>query len=342
MDSRKKEVLKAIVQFYILSPVPVGSRKISKEYDLGVSSATIRNEMSDLEEMGYLIQPHASAGRIPSDKAYRFYVDEFLKDQIQKLKTVKQKETLEFDLSLGTDEFYTSVADYLAELSGNISYVLAPAKKDTDIKHLDLISMDDNLVLAIIVGNEGIVERSLVHTQHSVDQGELSTIASLLRQELEGLNFDEVTEYKVHLSDDLMKFKPLIEKVLKLAKKVALKVDKANIYTAGLTNILLFEEYQDLDRARQLMAFIEDKDNLLRLIEQQSFQDELIISIGAENDEDTLKSNALISVNYRLEDNIGKIGLIGPMRMDYFDLIRKSFIMSQSISQLFKNGDDLR
>ncbi len=336
MDSRKKEVLKAIVQFYILSPVPVGSRRISKEYDLGVSSATIRNEMSDLEDMGYLIQPHASAGRIPSEKAYRFYVDEFLKDQIQKLKTDNHKETLEFDLSLGTDEFYTKVADYLADLSGSIAYVLAPAKNDTDIKHLDLISLEPNMVLAIIVGNEGIVDRSLLHSELAVSQEELSEIVHILRAKLEGLNFKEVTELTIEVPASLMKFEPLIKKVLEAAQNVALKVEKSNLYTAGLTNILLFEEYQDIDRARRLMAFVEEKGNLLKLIEQQSVQDDLIISIGTENEEDTLKSNTLISVNYRLKYNIGKIGLIGPMRMDYFDLIQKSLILSHAISQTFE------
>src|SRR5699024_5308480 len=295
--------------------------------------ATIRNEMSDLEDMGYLIQPHASAGRIPSDKAYRFYVDEFLLDQIQKLKTVDNEETLKFDPSLGTDEFYTKVADYLADLSGSIAYVLAPAKNDTDIKYLDLISLDPNMILVIIVGNEGIVERSLLYSPDAVSQEELSMVSHLLKRELEGVNFNEVTELKVKLPENLLKFKPLIKKVLETVENVAFKVERSNIYTAGLTNILLFEEYQDIERARRLMAFIEEKGNLLKLIEQQSLQDDLIISIGTENEEDTLKYNTLISVNYRLKNNIGKIGLIGPMRMDYFDLIRKSFIMSQSISQ---------
>lgn len=334
VDQRKVDILNAIVRSYILSPVPVGSRKISKEFDLGVSSATVRNEMSDLEELGYLNKPHSSAGRIPSDTAYRFYVDEFL-DKIFS-EEVEYNNTIHIvdDQIIGTEEFYKTITDHLAEKTNSIAYLLAPKKRDTGIRYLDLIQLDSNLILVVLVGNLGIVERSVLRTRETMEEEDIQYISRILSESLCGVNFSSIGALKLKLTGEMIKYEDLILKVVQIASQVASKVNEIDIYASGISNLLNYEEFQDISRIRDIMTYIGEKENLKRLIQELPMDEELTIRIGTENADEFMHDNSLISATYHMgESTAGRVGIIGPVRMDYLRIIKMIRAFTDQLSE---------
>lgn len=338
MDQRKVDILNAIVRSYILSPVPVGSRKISKEFNLGISSATIRNEMSDLEELGFLNKPHSSAGRIPSDTAYRFYVDEFL-DEIF-AEEIKSKQFLDFfrEDIIGTDEFYKDVTDHLAQMTNSIAYVLAPKRKDTGIRFLHLIQLNSKLILLVIVGNQGIVERCIMPTKHEMKEEEVQYISEILSKSLCGIDFQSIDTLNLKLTGEMIKYQELILRIIEVASQVATKVEDIDIYASGVTNLLDYEEFQDIARIREIMAYIGEKENLIRLVQELPMDEELTIRIGSENSDKVMHDNSLISATYQIGDSTrGRVGIIGPVRMDYLHLAKLLRAFTDQLSKKWEN-----
>lgn len=333
VDKRKVEVLKAIVDSYILSPVPVGSRKISKDFDLGISSATIRNEMSDLEDLGYLNKPHSSAGRIPSDSAYRFYVDELLQDFLLR-DSHRSFDSHGFDgLGLGSEEFYRRVTEVLAKETNSLAYLMVPRKRDTGIRFLDLVKLENNLVLAVIVGNLGIIERSMFRVEGEIDEGELKMISDILSEHIVGKDFQSIYGLKIRLSGEMIKYQDLILKVVELASNVDNKISEADIYASGITNILHYEEYQNLEQAQEIMEYMVEKENLLRMVQALPPNEKLSIRIGSENEEQIMQQSSLISGIYHIgESNLGRLGIVGPVRMDYLRLAKKIQAFTEELS----------
>lgn len=324
MDERKVKILNAIIHSYIESPIPVGSRKISKEYDLGVSSATIRNEMSDLEDLGYLNKPHTSAGRVPSDKAYRFYVDEWLDDPVVR-SSKNTKKMLKFfkDSHGSTEQLYERTAEMLATLTDYAAYVLAPKKRDTTLQHIELYPLDSDVILLLVIGNRGIVEKSVIRLSEGIPEAKLRAIRSQLNKGLTGINFSEINGLSLRISGELAEYQEFISKVVEVAYNVAKKLDHPDIYLTGITNLLKHEEYQDLDRARELLGFLEHEENLTDIFPDIRSSGEIHVVIGSENVSDAMQENSLISAGYGPDrDRTGQIGLIGPMRMDYIPLIQ--------------------
>lgn len=335
MDERKIQILNAIINSYIASPVPVGSRKISKEFDLGVSSATIRNEMSDLEDLGFLNKPHTSAGRVPSDKAYRFYVDEWLEEPVF-------PEGEDFRIPEGffenpwdsPSEMYRRTAQMLADLTHYTAYVLAPKKRDTVLSHIELYPLDTDVILLLIIGNEGIVEKSLLRLEEGIPPEQLSVIKHKLNRGLTGINFSEIGGLSLRISGELAEYKEFIGKIVELSFNVARKLEEVDVYLEGLTNLLGFEEYQDMVKARKLLHFLEKEENLLRIFPAIGEDGEIHILIGQENTVAEMKENSLIGATYGVEERLGQVGLIGPMRMDYIPLMELVGRVSREMTRL--------
>ncbi|MDO5715416.1 MAG: heat-inducible transcriptional repressor HrcA [Tissierellia bacterium] len=339
MDTRKIQILNAIINSYIDLPIPVGSRTLSKEFDFGVSSATIRNEMADLEDLGYLNKPHQSAGRIPSDKAYRFYVDELYskyegEDNGEKVSNLK--ETISEDIGNYTDLFQR-VVHRLAEQTNCTSYLIAPKKPDTTIKLLKLIALDDSSILLLIIGNKGIVEKHILNIRTHISEPDLAVIEKRLNDEISGMDFGKIEELKITLTGRMVEFGNFISSIIKKASKFNNKVSAIEVYYDGLTNILNFEEYKDLEKAREFMTFIEDKDLLLDILRQKQPTKDLEVIIGDENDYDLMKGNSIIRSTYRSKNNlVGSLGIIGPVRMDYRNLIRTVHLYSNAMAQIME------
>ncbi len=337
MDKRKIEILNAIINSYINSSNPVGSRTLTKEFDLGVSSATIRNEMADLEDLGYLNKPHTSAGRVPSDKAYRFFVDELVKDNSifeYYEREFKEIETMLLEGVTKISDIYENTTRILAELTNCTSYLISFKRPDTKIKLIQLLKIDRHSVLLIIIGNKGIVEHQLMDIDTFISESELYSISSTLNQYFVGIDIDKIEKLKIILKGNLVNYKGFISNVINRISKFNDKVSAANFYYDGLTNILNFKEYFDVKRAKEFMSLIQDKDAILEIINDDANVSDFSVIIGNENSENLLKENSIIRSTFKSNNqNNGVLGIIGPLRLNYRECVRVVWMVSYNITK---------
>lgn len=338
LDERKLKVLYAIINSYILSAEPIGSRTISKHYDLGVSSATIRNEMSDLEDLGLLNKPHSSAGRVPSDKAYRLYVDLILKQDpisLDKAKKDKIKHIL-VNESREIDHLLQTSARVLSEITNYTSLAISPQFKNSKVKHIQLVPIDENQVLFIVVNNSDIVKNSIFKLDVPVSANRLNTISNFLNNKLKGLSFEEISkDINSDNFKEIVEYKQILNKLIPLFNKSLDNSENVELFSEGITRILNFPEYKDIDKAKSIISFIEDKDLLLDLLLNKTFTQDINIIIGDENQHAQLKDSSIITASYSIYGmTIGKIGIIGPTRMDYLKLINTLRLFSANISEI--------
>ena len=319
MDKRKIDILDAIINSYIDIPTPVGSRTISKDFNLGISSATIRNEMADLEDLGYLNKPHTSAGRIPSDKAYRFYVDNLQKAYNENIEDTELQKLMFKDVN-SLDDVFRNTAKLLADVTNCTSFVISSKKPDTKIKFIELIGLDSKTVLLLIVGNKGVVEKEIMSLDKPISDEDLKMISENLNKEMMEIDFDKISGLKVMLTGDMVNFRDFISKVIKRASSFNQRISEIKLYYDGLANILNYEEYWDINKARELMSFIENEDSILNVLNNTENKDntDVEVLIGSENTNEIMKGNSIVRSIYRPEiSGIGQIGIIGPTRMDY-------------------------
>ncbi len=340
LDERKLKVLYAIINSYINSAEPIGSRTISKTYDLGVSSATIRNEMSDLEDLGFLNKPHSSAGRVPSDKAYRLYVDEFLKkDPLSTniIKGLKIKEML-MNESGEIEDLIENSAKILSALTSYTSIVASPKMKSSRIKQIQLVSLDDLGIMMIIVCDTGTVKNSIFKADQPISNDQLNTISNYLNAKLKGKTIDDlILQLEEDIFSDMYDYKDLIENLIPIINSSIEDLVSVNLYSDGITQILNYPEFRDVEKVKSFISFVEDKNLILDMLLDRSSQG-IDIIIGSENDYAPIKDISIITATYTLAGRIiGKVGLIGPTRMDYLDLIDTVKVFSTSVSQLLES-----
>lgn len=337
LDDRKLKVLYAIINSYLIAAEPIGSRTLSKEHDLGVSSATIRNEMSDLEDLGYLNKPHTSAGRIPSDKAYRLYVNQLLasglnKDALSKKHNIKKSLIRE---SKEIDQLIQNSAKMLSAITSYTALALSPQLKESKLKHIQLLPIDHREILLLIVSDSGIVKNTIFRVDEEVPGGQLTIISNYLNDKLRGLTIDEITiAMGQNILKDMYKFKEIIENIIPIVTKSLEEGDASDVYADGVTRIFDFPEYKDLEKAKSFISFMEDKDLLVEIL-RDSQPNGIEITIGDENIYDPLKECSLITTTYKLGNiTIGKIGVIGPTRMDYSRVIGVMKLFSHNLSEV--------
>ena len=343
LDKRKVTILKAIISSYIDSAEAVGSRTISKKYELGVSPATIRNEMSDLEEMGFLVQPHTSSGRIPTDKAYRYYVDDLWK----KVKTSKnpnfdQLRNIIEDKSNELDEVFRNSVRILSQFTKYTSFIVAPQLKQSVIKRVQMVPVSDTKVLLLIILQTNVVKQVTLRLNSTIPLDQMEKISEALTEKMYGCKLEDIDKIKDSLikelyyvressNDALMELLPyLVEQMLKL--------EEINVFSDGITNILDLPEYNDVVKAREFISFVEDKDSVVKLLQYAS-EDDLDICIGSENKNYELRDCSLITATYKFNGKlIGKIGVIGPTRMNYSNVISTVKSISDAISEIINQN----
>lgn len=344
LDNRKVKILKAIISSYIDNAEAVGSRTISKKYELGVSPATIRNEMSDLEEMGFLVQPHTSSGRIPTDKAYRYYVDDLWK----KLNVPSTKGTEELkkviDEEAGQIEaIFKNSVRILSQFTKYTSFIVASQLKEYVIKRIQLIKVTDTKVLLLLILQNDIIKQVMIKLNKPIPETQMDKISSTLTEKLRGYKIEDINEeFKENLikqfyyirensEDSLIELFPFLINQLE-------KIDDVNVYAEGITNILSLPEYNDLDKAREFISFIEDKKSIAKLIDNEE-ENDLAIIIGNENRYKQLRDCSLITATYKYNGKlIGKIGVIGPTRMDYQKVISSVKSISEAMNEIIKQN----
>lgn len=337
LDERKLKVLYAIINSHLLSAEPIGSRTISKEYNLGVSPATIRNEMSDLEDKGYLSKPHSSAGRVPSDKAYRLYVDDILKISGSGIERDDEiKETL-YRESRQVEELIRNSAKILSALTSYTALALSPQLSSSKLKHIQIISLMEKRILIVVVNSSGFVKNSIFRLNQHISEEELLIVSNFLNEKFNELTVEEIIN-KIELENikEMPNMEEILNAILPIINSSLRNVVNADIYSDGVTKILDYPEYSDLEKAKSFISFIENEELLMDImVGNKNQKDDLKIVIGEENIYEVLKDCSVITANYKLgEKTIGKIGIVGPTRMDYPYLIGILKSFSKDISEV--------
>lgn len=328
LDNRKIIILKTIIKNYLDTGEPVGSRTISKESGLSLSSATIRNEMSDLEEMGYILQPHTSAGRIPSDKGYRFYVDSILRDSDKKVSEVTN---LMLDRVDRLETLLKQMAKQVAADTHYAALVSGPSSYENKIRYLQLSKPSESKLLLILVCEGNIVKNEMLSCSEVLSTDEILHLNLLLNNSLAGLSFQEITpeliaELLVQSGDHRNTVSSILNAVVELIDTGA---ESRDIYTSGATNIFKYPELSEVSKASELISAFEEQDELKALVENvtkrgnNQNENGIQIFLGGEGPIQNMQDCSLVTANYELGDGLrGVIGVIGPKRMDYERVLR--------------------
>ena len=337
MDERKYRILQAIIDDYILTGMPVGSRTISRKYDIGgLSSATIRNEMSDLEEMGFLDQPHTSAGRIPSARAYRLYVENLLREAHTLSEEEEEHLKAHFNRrAKQMEEVILSAAQAISEVTNYTAVITTPRLRNASIRRVQLVPVSDNMALMVIVTDTGIVRDTMIRIDGSMTADDLHKISNLLTDQLRGLNSQEIHER-------LSEIKNHLGKEVSIPGEIFSELDREDaaqqetVLVGGRSNILSYPEYFDAEKARAVLGVLEKRDKLLQLMSgapQMAFT----IRIGDETGMPETSDCSVVSMTYRIGDETaGTIGVIGPTRMRYARVIPVLDFMGKALAELLK------
>ncbi len=334
MDARKFRILQAIIDDYILTAIPVGSRTISKKYEMGLSSATIRNEMSDLEELGYLDQPHVSAGRVPSAKAYRLYVDQLLERGVISGGESESLHSYFADRSRQMEDVINRAAQVLSGLTNYTSLVLSPKGQELRIRNLQLVPVSSTHALVVIVTDGGIMRDTVVEVGSGLDADALYSISRTLTERLSGLTLSEAQRVLAQSSSEMhQQHRQLAGNIASFMGQAGSNT-KARLALGGPSNILNFPEYSDVEKAKGFLSVLETKDQLVDLLEKQG-EMAFTVRIGPETGIPELSDCSLVTATYRLGDNThGTIGVIGPTRMHYGQVLSVLNAMGQQLSIL--------
>ena len=322
LDARKVTILKAIIKTYLETGEPVGSRTISKFSDLKLSSATIRNEMSDLEEMGYIIQPHTSAGRIPSDKGYRFYVDEILSEKDQEVTEMKELMIQRVDR---VELLLKRLAQMLAANTNYAAMISGPQYHQNKLKFIQLSRVDETKLLVVTVVEGNIIKNSIIDVREPVSEEELLNLNIMLNTSLNGLTIEEINLGVIsRLKEQAGHHSQVVDLVLnEVAEAIRADEEDLQIYTSGATNIFKYPELSDGEKASRLLSAFEQKEELQNLIDdinqnENSSETGIQVYIGDEMPVQSMKDCSVVTANYELGEGLrGTIGIIGPKRMDY-------------------------
>ena len=346
LGERKVKILDAIIRNYLATGEPVGSRTISKYTDLNLSSATIRNEMSDLEELGYIVQPHTSAGRIPSDKGYRFYVDHLMEEKDREVKEMKD---FVIEKTEKMDQVLKQVAKMLANNTNYATLVSAPTYSANKIKFIQLSNVDESHILAVIVLNSNIVKNQMIEVEEQLDNETILKLNILLNTALNGLSLQEINLGTIaKLKEQAGIHSTIVGDVLDALAQTLSENEDLQIYTSGATNILKYPELSDAESATNLLSTFEEKDELLNLVTESLSDNQnengngIQVYIGNEAPVQTMKDCSIVTATYDLGEGVkGTIGIVGPKRMDYENVVDNLKNLKSQLDGIFeKNKQD--
>lgn len=340
LDERKVTILKAIIKTYLETGEPVGSRTISKYTDIKLSSATIRNEMSDLEDMGYIVQPHTSAGRIPSDKGYRFYVDQIMQEKEQEVTEIKELMIQRVDR---VELMLKKLAQLLAANTNYAAMISGPQYHHNKLKFIQLSQMEAYKLLVVVVVEGNLIKNKVVKLEEEVSQEDVLNLNILLNSALSGLTIEEINLGVIsRLKEQAGTHVQVVDLVLnEVAAVIKADDEDLQIYTSGATNIFKYPELSDGEKASQLLSALEQKELLQELITDVNASDEsgdIQVYIGDETPVQSMKDCSVVTANYELGEGIrGTIGIIGPKRMDYDKVLGTLRQLMKQLETTFKN-----
>ncbi len=336
-QERNKRVLQAVIDSYIASGAPVGSTVLVKKYDFGVSSATLRNIMAELEELGYLTHPHTSAGRIPTDLGYRYYIDSLIsieKDADDFGDQLRQAPPLHGD---DLHELMEEASRFLASLSQCAGVVVAPSEPEAKYKHIEFVRLHGSRVLIIFVTATGIVQNKLIELDESIRQQDLNQFSAYLVEELERWSLTEIRQRLIEkMREEKLVFAQLMDETCRASQEVH---DRENemVYIGGASKMLENPEFATVDKMRSLFKAFEDKYKLLRLLDRSVAAEGIKVFIGSENTFFEMQGCSMVVSSYKASPNVvGTLGVIGPTRMQYKQVIQVVDYTSKMLSKLLE------
>ncbi|MBL8148751.1 MAG: heat-inducible transcription repressor HrcA [Blastocatellia bacterium] len=349
-DERSKSILLTIIKIHIATGQPVGSRTLSKQSREGLSAATIRNIMADLEEAGYLTHPHTSAGRIPTDKGYRFYADSIIKQaKISKSDEITINRWLLDSGVARAEEFMERTSHLLSEISGNVGIVISPPPAYDILQHLEFIKLSEGRVLVITVSRSGIVRDRVVHLDEVVTQDELDKTARYVLDNFEGMNLQSIrTEILKKMSEEKVLYDRLLQNaVLICNSSLANSDEQGQVYVDGTSTILTKPDFtDDTERLRELFKMYEEKGKLIKVLNEylaESMPTGICIRIGAENQIPTMRNCAIITSAYNSGNNaVGGVVVVGPTRMEYARMITVVNYIARLFERVLSEENGLR
>ena len=340
LDARKQKILQAIIQDYISSAEPVGSRTIARKYDLGVSAATIRNEMFDLEIMGYLEQPHTSSGRIPSLKGYRFYVDCLL-EPTKSTDAEKQFVCAWFqDKVSSVDQIFQSTAKVLARITHNVTLVMASQRLNSKLKYIRFLPLDDRRAIMIVVTDTGQVENCIYPKPAGASLDDLNIIAQRLTNYLAGMAMDHIDEKAIEAFHETIVDDVELYRLAFRAMGRAFHKDQ-QFYKGGTMELLNKPEFKDVDKAKSLFTMLEEQDVVANLLHDEGEGGAVTVRIGEEAKLSSINDCSIIEATFTDHDVVlGKLAVLGPARMEYAKIIGLLDFMKQHVTHMLAHYHD--
>lgn len=337
LDDRKMKILQTIIKTYLETGEPVGSRTISKYTDLNLSSATIRNEMADLEDLGYIIQPHTSAGRIPSDKGYRWYVDTLMEEKEQEVTEMREQMLQKADKM---DQILKQAAKVLASSTNYATMISAPNYNRNKLKFIQLSQVDDNQIIAVIVMEGNIIKNKIVTVEEALSNETLLKLNMLLNTALNGMSIEEINLGMIaRLKEQAGIHSEVIGDVLDAVAATIQVENDMEIYTSGATNVFKYPELSDSQSAKEIINAFEEKQLLQEIVTETLSKEEnkgIQVYIGNEAPVQSMKDCSVVTATYELGKGMqGTIGIIGPKRMDYEHVMKTLKTLMNELDEIF-------
>lgn len=343
LTDRKLKILQAIIGDYVKSAEPVGSRTLAKKFDMAISPATIRNEMSDLEEMGYLTHPHTSAGRVPSDKAYRLYVNNMM-DKVEV--SPEAKEAIQNTLRADVEEFDKTIqraAELLSEITNLASFAMTPTKEEDTLRFVNLLPVDERTVVLMIVAESGKISNTALKLKVPYTNEALQILAKNITYNYQGRKLTDVLTGHIieDFNTDIAAMSSLAENIMPNFMRTLADMLDVHLYMDGLSHIFDIPEYNDLNRAKNFVSLFDRKDDFVKKL--MGRDDGMMVTIGGENADDNMNDCSLITATYHVDGQlVGKIGVIGPTRMHYGEITSIVEYLTENLNNTFRleGGED--
>lgn len=340
LTERKRKILRAVVESYIEAAEPVGSKAVLELAGLSVSSATVRNELADLEEMGLLEQPHTSAGRVPSPLGYRVYVNELMEEQkLSVQETERINEALRSKMAQ-LDKVLDEAGKMVSRMTHYPAFALTAAKERITVKRFDLIMLESSAFIAVVLASNNVVRNKIIRLPTQLSEPQLQLLGALLNTSFVNLTLGEITPELMHVAQHAAgESYGLISLVVSFAMDVLQELESQSIHTAGVTNLLDHPEYRSIDKAQPLMTYLSEELDPAQLPTLQDEQMKIII--GPENAASELKDTSVILASYDIGENMrGIIGVVGPTRMDYAKVAARLSYFTDSLTRMFGKPDN--
>ena len=323
LNDREKSILRYVIHQFILTANPVGSRNISKKYDVGLSPATIRNIMADLEDSGLLGHPHTSAGRVPTDHGYRFYVDSLM--GVPKLGRAEKRYADSGVDSQKADDLVKATSSILSEITNELACITYPRISNSVLEKIQIVRLSSSRILVVVTVVPGIVKTITLELQISVQQSKLNSVQRILNQRLSGLRFSEIRNSIADRVKNLstVELKPIVRVFLDSADKIFIDDKENRSVITGAKNILTQPEFEDIEQFQSIIELVEDKDVIVHVMDSHTKEDnkDITITIGSENKEEKFANYSLITKEYKVGEASGTIGIVGPKRMEYTRIV---------------------